>query len=622
MKKILLIFCILIFSSLFVFAEIGSNGQVDLSLIEEAERQYIIEELTYRLDTKSTCTLNPSWDDAGSGADLDGYFYIPSVGQSEYIIGGFVTQDKNSTTKCVVTVSEPTTNPQDTPQLLIAPISWEQVWNDKGSGARKDGSMWKAILPDNNYICLGNIPQIGYEMPNISNYRCVHKSLTEKIVTNIVAWSDKGSGVDVDATMFRLPNTGSFVTVPAKTNFTEAYDLKANTFAKPDPQIVESILAKRMVQIKADMESELKAKAEQQKKEAEQKRIKVAKQKRLAEEAEQKRGKSEQQKILADEAEQERLAEEAEQKRLKAEQQKILADKAEQERIAKEAEKERLAEEAEQERLAEEAEKEQLAEETEQKHLAEENEKMDALKREEEKIIINRNNCVPSNTESIGLWDSFFTNKIVKKLGSINEIPPKVYSEAMPYILSGSSEYPKIYSAFEKRLGEDIKLFKKSIHAGSISSAKEWAKALEVLHANCLFQQFDDSILPIANSMDDLVNYRIEKIDVFSLSDMSKVFQYVIKYTVPSVLINENNKFVAEQNRLADEAKKKPIAEMAEAEEQKRLSEKAEKKRLAEEAEQERLAEEAEKKRLAEEAEKKRLAKEAERQRAAEELPF
>jgi len=36
------------------------------------------------------------------------------------------------------------------------------IWKDKGSGATKDGSMWQAIPPDNNYRCLGNISQLGH----------------------------------------------------------------------------------------------------------------------------------------------------------------------------------------------------------------------------------------------------------------------------------------------------------------------------------------------------------------------------------------------------------------------------------------------------------------------------
>ena len=249
--------CISAFSA---FA-VSDSGQIGYSEIEAQERLQIINELTYRLDTKFACNQNLIWDDGGSGANLDGYFFIPSVGQAEYIIGGLASQKKTSAKNCVITVSEPSNNPKGTPRLLTTPIDWNQVWSDKGSGARKDGSIWEAIPPDSNYRCLGSIPQLGYNKPNVPNYRCVHKSLTEKVVTNSIAWQDKGSGADVDATMFRLPNTGTFVTVAKRLNKTKTYDLNANATGEPDPQIVESILSKRMVQIKADLEIQLKAKS-------------------------------------------------------------------------------------------------------------------------------------------------------------------------------------------------------------------------------------------------------------------------------------------------------------------------------------------------------------------------
>jgi len=248
-------------------AEINSNGPINYSEIEAQERLQIISELTYRLETKFTCKQTLKWDDGGSGADLDGYFYIPSVGQSEYIIGGYATQKENSANSCVVTVSEPANNPQETPRLLVAPIDWKQIWKDKGSGARKDGSMWEAVPPDSNYKCLGTIPQLGYNKPNLPNYRCVHSSLTKKFVINTIAWSDKGSGADIDVTMFKLPNTGSFTTVAARMSKIEAYDLNANASGVPDPQIIDAILSKRMDKIKSDIDAQIKTKIEQEKKE-------------------------------------------------------------------------------------------------------------------------------------------------------------------------------------------------------------------------------------------------------------------------------------------------------------------------------------------------------------------
>jgi len=267
MSLSILLFLILLFVfSANIFAEMGSNEQIDYSEIEEQERLQIISELTYRLDTKSTCVQTLNWDDGGTGADLDGYFYIPIVGQSAYIIGGYASGKEKSSNSCVLTVSEPAKNPQGTPVLLVAPIDWKQVWKDKGSGAKKDGSMWEAIPPDSNYKCLGSIPQPGYDQkPKLPNYRCVHSSLTEKIVTNTLVWSDKGSGADKEVTMFTLPNTGSFITVGARISEIEAYDLKANAASTPGPELVEEKLAIRMEKNQQVLKAQTKVNLEQNK---------------------------------------------------------------------------------------------------------------------------------------------------------------------------------------------------------------------------------------------------------------------------------------------------------------------------------------------------------------------
>ena len=172
-----------------------------------------------RLETTRTCSLVKSWDDKGSGADLDGFFYLPVVDASSFIIGGYGTRDKKLTTDdCVLTVRASA--------QLVEPIAWKLIWLDRGSGARKDGSMWRAIPPSDDYRCIGTIPQIDYEEPNLSNYRCVPATFTKKVITSTVIWTDKGSGAKKPVSMFKLPNSGSFVAIPRRLAQVEAYDLK------------------------------------------------------------------------------------------------------------------------------------------------------------------------------------------------------------------------------------------------------------------------------------------------------------------------------------------------------------------------------------------------------------
>ena len=243
---------LVLFTSHSIAGDTGHEDS-DLSGIREAEREQIIKELTYRLDTKESCELIKRWTDSGSGADLDGNFYLPSVENNYYIIGGLGTQSKKQI-NCVTTVSIPASNPPDTPPLLVAPVDWKMIWKDEGSGADKDGSMWEAIPPDSNYRCLGTVPQAKYKKPDVPAYRCVHSSLTEKIVSSQVVWSDIGSHAVSKVTMLQLPNSNSFITVPDRVSNIEGWDLKANPVVLPDPGRVDEILATRMAKIEQELQ--------------------------------------------------------------------------------------------------------------------------------------------------------------------------------------------------------------------------------------------------------------------------------------------------------------------------------------------------------------------------------
>jgi hypothetical protein len=292
--------------------------------VEETERQKIITELSYRLETKLTCKQKLTWSDKGSGADLDGFFFAPSAESSYYIIGGYASRkgDPNSK-KCVISVRQSKNNPEGTPELLVSPSDWSLIWTDKGSGANKDGSMWNAVPPGKEYKCLGSVMQKGYKKPVLPNYRCVHSGLTKKIPNKSIVWSDKGSGADRDVTVFNLHNSKSFFAVGRKINKVNTYDLNDTASVEPDAAVVEKLLAQRMEELYKIQAAETKhladeyakkrlAEAAASKRIAEEKRI--VEEKRLAEEAEKNRiaEKEQEQEILAVEAEQEKQEQEPE----------------------------------------------------------------------------------------------------------------------------------------------------------------------------------------------------------------------------------------------------------------------------------------------------------------------
>ncbi len=322
-------------------------SNINLS-VEETERQKIIAELTYRLETKLTCTRKLTWSDKGSGADIDGYFFSPSAEPSYYIVGGVASRTGNpNSIKCVISVRQSKNNPEDTPKLLVSPSDWSLIWTDKGSGAKADGSMWNGVPPGKEYKCLGSVIQRGYKKPVLANYRCVHSGLTKKIQNKSIVWTDKGSGADMDVTVFHLPNSKSFFAVGRKINKVKTYDLNDTASVEPDAAVVEKLLAQRMEEINKIEKAERKPLANEDAK----KRLaeasasnRIAEEKRIAEEEEKKQ-----------EAENQRLEQEAEKKRKaeESEQQERLAVEAEQEKLEQGTEDIQEAEEPEQQSIAE-----------------------------------------------------------------------------------------------------------------------------------------------------------------------------------------------------------------------------------------------------------------------------
>lgn len=290
--------------------------------IEETERQKIIAELSYRLDTKLTCAQKLIWSDKGSGADIDGYFFTPSAESSYFIIGGYASRKADRNSKiCVISVRPSKNNPETTPELLVSPGDWSLIWTDKGSGANTDGSMWNAVPPSKVYKCLGSVMQKGYKKPVLPNYRCVHSGLIKKIPNKSIVWTDKGSGADKDVTVFSLPNSKSFFAVGRKTNKVKTFDLNDTASIEPDAAVIEKLLAQRMEELYKIEAAEKKrlddeyakkrlAKVAASKSVAEQKRIaeskRIAEEKRLAEEAEM----AQEQERLAVEVEQEKQEQE------------------------------------------------------------------------------------------------------------------------------------------------------------------------------------------------------------------------------------------------------------------------------------------------------------------------
>ena len=136
------------------------------------------------------------WKDSGSGANRDFSSYhpkdCPSLADSG--VGNYVDKPVGY---CVEALK---------PQSLVVPSGWSVIWKDSGSGADWDGSFWKFSCPA-GFVALGHAAKRDYNQPDINNYRCVNSSLvTSGTFSNV--WEDKGSGANEDCSIYQAnPNS-------------------------------------------------------------------------------------------------------------------------------------------------------------------------------------------------------------------------------------------------------------------------------------------------------------------------------------------------------------------------------------------------------------------------------
>lgn len=99
--------------------------------------------------------FTPIWNDGGSGADRDVSFWKPIGGGSNYYPLGDVAIASHGQPHYAVMVSDLYGNALSPPTHAI------EVWNDRGSGARRDVKVLQ-LIPRYGYRCLGYVAVEGY----------------------------------------------------------------------------------------------------------------------------------------------------------------------------------------------------------------------------------------------------------------------------------------------------------------------------------------------------------------------------------------------------------------------------------------------------------------------------
>jgi len=129
------------------------------------------------------------WWDKGSGADFDGAFYRPVVPPGFHALAHYGQGDFGTPRGFTFAAHELK------PGALAAPSGYQQIWNDRGSGADLDGSMWQPVCPA-GYASLGVVAQAGYDTPALDDISCVREDLLLPGKVGNQIYNDRHSGGD------------------------------------------------------------------------------------------------------------------------------------------------------------------------------------------------------------------------------------------------------------------------------------------------------------------------------------------------------------------------------------------------------------------------------------------
>jgi hypothetical protein len=114
-----------------------------------------------------TTSFQLLWNDQRSGADEDGAFWLPKAQGDFRPIGPIVVRnydDINGRRGGLLVRGDS--------GAVASPTDYQLIWADKGSGARRDGAVWRPVPPA-GYVALGDLFWNGYSKPPTNAIWCV-----------------------------------------------------------------------------------------------------------------------------------------------------------------------------------------------------------------------------------------------------------------------------------------------------------------------------------------------------------------------------------------------------------------------------------------------------------------
>ena len=151
-------------------------------------------------------------------------------------------QPNNYTRSCDQTVLVRADDGEPLHSILQKPLSVTEIWNDKGSGADRNVTVYN-LNPPNGYYCLGSVVVDSYvDQPDLDRYRCVRNDYVDEVSLQGLIWSDKGSGADSDFSAYDYQHQIGMITTGlfyGADSYDDDYNLDAFVMGLIDSMTVE-----------------------------------------------------------------------------------------------------------------------------------------------------------------------------------------------------------------------------------------------------------------------------------------------------------------------------------------------------------------------------------------------
>ncbi|MDJ1134230.1 Vps62-related protein [Streptomyces iconiensis] len=160
------------------------------------------------LEVAFTTGFTARWNDRNSGGRLNTGFWQPVPPAGFRALGTLGRPDYGDPNGVGVAVC--VRQAEGRPQALADPVDYEWRYDDKGSGARLNGSTWRPV-PPSGYVALGDVCADSHYKPALTDAVCVREDLTAPGPAGGLIWNVADTGGRHRASMWRITAPPSYV---------------------------------------------------------------------------------------------------------------------------------------------------------------------------------------------------------------------------------------------------------------------------------------------------------------------------------------------------------------------------------------------------------------------------